>query len=422
MKSHESNTSLPLNIQDLWESGMVSRILSFTNNRKDFRNFQGTCRFFNSNLDFQTYNQLPAPSLDFRAYIDRFPQDPIRLIIEGGKSISTILQLSNGKLLAGTYADQNKCARLCLWQIASGKILGDIIIPYGEIVSLAEITSTAIAVASYYSRIEFYNSNTMVKLADLCLGSAERVKSLKLIAPGKLVYVSYNAENHKYQVSVTQFNPENIHTSTIISTVIMTINESVGNNAIFSLKNDKFVITTKSSLYIFNLRSKNEDKLEKIITFPNNEVFPYSCQLNDNKIATVFVTQTTPACFVLYIWDVEKEGDNALIKKIDLPFNPSDKIRGVCTMFQRRNGEIIILPEAVFSPSSFIQIKPSLSFLEVHIENLNLKLYHSAGMQCQFIEDGRYYLSVCGARIDCYPIPLLKENPTELQYVVKATP
>ena len=58
------NISLPLE--------MVNHMLSFTT-RESFRNFSLTCRFFNASVDGRIYNTLPAPSLNFKKYLqDQF--------------------------------------------------------------------------------------------------------------------------------------------------------------------------------------------------------------------------------------------------------------------------------------------------------------------------------------------------------------
>lgn len=406
-------------------SVLINEILSF-NNRKDFQSLASTNKFFKSVATNKTYNQLTAPPIDFAKFSDHYPKDNNKISLQhtwGGDSISAMIQLSNGQILSGTYADGCKRAQICLWQIPTGKLLAEIKTTLDQIDQLVEVSPNIIAVAHHSGHIEFYDFNAKKpnKLAQLTLpeGSNEHICAFSLCSPGKLAFVSFvwggwgDDKPSTFQLRALHFDPKLINNSTIKIENIATVGSLAHHEqTLCSLDKERVVVTTIYGMSVYDTETSTQIKN---IQFTSGNSYPYVFKLKNNKIVTGFVAHEEPRKLNLEIWDLSKEAGSEHCKTIVLPVKP--RTRGIDTIFQRANGELVVIADDNWCGTRLLTVDVERENGKELLQEFNIMIsstYHS-----KFVEEGRYLITKNGRYIDCVRFPLAK---SELEVKVNNSP
>lgn len=382
-------------------SSLVDNILSF-NNRKDFQNFTNTCLFFKIKAKNSIYNKLAAPSIDFKAFAEDYPKDNQKILLQHKACVSSVIQLSNGNLVSGTYSGQ-----IYVWQVPTGKLLAEIETEHGQIDQLIEVKPNIIAIGHHNGFIKFLDCNSAkpVTLAIKKLPeNNEHVCAFSLCAPGKLAFVSFifNMWNNSYfRLKILDFDPTSIKDPLHIST-IATVDSLSHNGQLFSLDKERLLVATTHGMCVYDTESK--DVPLKSITFPPEKQFPYVIKLKNNKILTGFITRKDPKEFVLDIWDLSSANGSEHYKTISLPLGRGT--RGIYHISQRINGELLIIPDDLYEERILVVDVERENGKEL-LETFNSKL--SSLNHSEFIEDGRYLLTSSGS-ITCIRFPLIKNK------------
>ena len=155
--------------------------------------------------------------------------------------------------------------------------------------------------------------------------------------------------------------------------------------------------------HLYEVTSKEGSLLSKSIKFRAEKQFPFILKLKNNNMLTTFIIkEKTTKRFILDIWDLSKKDGQEHIKEIVLPMK--NGTRGIHTMFERSNGEILIVVDDNYG-SRILVVDVNKNNGNELIEQFNL---NCAGLySSNFIEDGRYLVTTTGTRINVVRFPLL---------------
>ncbi len=386
----------------------IAKEIALFTDQQTYVNLRKTCGFFREALDHQTFLKSPHPLIYYNAFSKKSPDDKSKVSLQptkGGLSVKSYIQLKSGNILTGNYADLKKnTSQICLWKIEDGKLLSEFETSLGGITHLREIEKNIVVIGHHDEYCEFYdfhNEDKPRSLAKIALQKEEYIYDSAIISQGKLVFLSYqfNKSEMNTNLKILHYDAKAIQPESIHITELKLPYSDVFTH-IFSLKNNQFVIASRSHLYFYDL-TINPNSAVNIIDL--HEYSPWHViQLKNQKILTASVKGiNSKKTFHFDIWDPTAPKGREHEKSIDIEWPQYD--RQWFTMFEKDNGELLVT-----SDSYILIIDPQESSENSLLCKFRCQL--SPLSSSQFIEDGRYLMVHAGRGLHITKFPLIPES------------